>query len=84
LPDEGAVYAFKLKNGRFGACRVLRKLPIAKTKSTEWMSEKDDGWCLRVAVTPRLGISLPKLSEPALKDVLTLTHHSWDHEKESI
>jgi hypothetical protein len=65
-PDEGAVYAFKLKDGRLGACRVLRKI-----------SEKDGGWCLRVAVTPWIGKSLPKLNEPALREILTLTHHAW-------
>lgn len=70
-PDEGAVYAFKLKDGRFGACRVLRKI-----------SEKDGGWCLRVAVTPWVGKSLPNLKEPALREILHLTHHAWKGWKE--
>ena len=82
LPEEGAVFAFKLKDGRFGACRVLRKLPIAKTELGEWSSKKVEGWCVRVAVTPWVGKKLPKLAEPLLQQVLTLTHHSWKGNKE--
>jgi hypothetical protein len=82
LPDEGDVYAFKLKDGRFGACRVLRKLPIAKTELGEWTGKKDEGWCLRIAVTPWVGKSLPKLKEPELSEILNLTHHAWKGWKE--
>jgi hypothetical protein len=82
LPEEGAVFAFKLKDGRFGACRVLRKLPIAKTELGEWSSKKVEGWCVRVAVTPWVGKKLPKLAEPLLQQILTLTHHSWKGNKE--
>jgi hypothetical protein len=82
LPEEGAVYAFKLKNGSYGACRVLRKLPIAKTDLADAADEPHEGWCVRVAVTPWIGKSLPKLSEPQLSEILKLTHHSWEGCKE--
>jgi len=82
LPEEGAVFAFQLKDGRFGACRVLRKLPIAKTELSEWSSKKVEGWCVRVAVTPWVGKNLPKLAEPLLQQTLTRTHHSWTGNKE--
>jgi hypothetical protein len=70
-PDEGAVYTFKLKDGRLGACRVLRKT-----------RDKDGDWSLRVAVTPWVGKALPNLKEPALREVLHLTHHTWNGSKE--
>src|SRR5262245_60124651 len=82
LPNEGAVFAFPLSRGRWGACRVLRKLPIAKTELGEWTSRQDDGWCVRVAATPWIGKGLPKLNEPLLREVLALTHHSWTGRKE--
>jgi hypothetical protein len=82
LPEEGAVYAFKLKDGRYGACRVLRKLPIAKTELSECTNGKDEGWCVRVAVTPWVGKGRPKLAEPQLTEILNLTHHSWTGWKE--
>jgi hypothetical protein len=82
LPAEGAVLAFQLSDGRWGACRVLRKLPIAKTELGEWSSKKVEGWCLRVAVTPWVGKKLPHLKEPLLREILALTHHSWTGRKE--
>jgi hypothetical protein len=82
LPEEGAVFAFPLKDGRFGACRVLRRLPIARTELGEWTGNKDDGWCVRVAVTPWVGKKPPKLTESLLREMLTLTHHSWTGNKE--
>jgi hypothetical protein len=82
LPAEGAVFAFQLSDGRWGACRVLRKLPIAKTELGEWSSKKVDGWCLRVAVTPWVGKKLPQLKDLLLREILTLTHHSWTGRKE--
>lgn len=77
LPPEGSVYIFPLAGDRYGACRVLRRLPIADSSLAEWATKKVPGWCLRVALSPWVGRQAPRLNEPALQEVLTLTHHSW-------
>jgi hypothetical protein len=81
LPAAGDVFAFKLEDGRYGACRVLRRLPIGKSGMGEWTSQPT-GWCVRIAVTPWIGKKPPTLKDPQLREVLTLTHHSWEGDQE--
>lgn len=77
LPEEGAVYVFELPDGRYGACRVLRKLQIAESGFAEWTKSKSEAWCVRVSVTPWIGKEIPNTTQPAMAEILTLTHHSW-------
>jgi hypothetical protein len=63
--QPGAVFAILLEDGRHGACRVLRR---------------DKQGRVLVAGTPWIGTAPPDLDEPQLREILYLTHHSWqDH-----
>ncbi len=55
-----------LADGRFGACRVLRKGSSAFGAKS-----------VLVVATPWIGHDVPELSEPMLKQVLVLNHHAW-------
>jgi hypothetical protein len=72
LPAVGSVYAFKLPGGQYGACRVLRHLPPRRSREAECR-----GPCAIVAATPWIGGTLPEITEPQLKQIFVLTHHSW-------
>jgi hypothetical protein len=68
-PKPGDVYLMPLEDGRLGACRVLRARGGREP-------------AVLVAATPWVGTAPPDLSEPALREVLVLTHHSWRDEPE--
>jgi hypothetical protein len=60
----GDVFLMPLEDGRHGVCRVLRKR---------------EGEVL-AAASPWVGPAAPALDEPQLRQVLRLTHHSWQDE----
>ncbi len=62
--SAGDVFAMPLEDGRWGACRVLQM--------------KGDPLAALVATSPWIGSAPPDLTEPTLRKVLRLTHHSWD------
>lgn len=73
LPSAGDAFAFRLENGMYGACRVLR------------FSEKDcdDKWSCNgvlVACCAWIGNTIPDPKDIDLKPILRLTHHHWNSE----
>ena len=62
-----------LGDGRFGACRVLRKgSPAFGAKS------------VLVVATTWIGHDVPDLSAPMLKQVLLLNHHAWQDDPAAL
>ena len=72
LPEVGAVFAMPLADGRWGACRVLSASP------PPLISKKNDS--CHVAACDWVGDAVPGITEPRLRKVLRLTHHSWQNE----
>lgn len=68
-PAVGKVYAMKLEDGRYGACRVLQM-------------DEENG--ILVAASAWIGKDIPDMEEPLLKTILKLTHHSWDGKPEIV
>jgi hypothetical protein len=62
----GDVFALPLPDGRYGACRVLRR--------------RDDPPGVLVAASPWVGAAPPDLAEPLLRTILTQSHHHWQDE----
>ena len=71
LPTAGSAYAFRLENGMYGACRVLR---FCKQKS------HDDTSCdaVLVACSDWISDSVPDPCECDLRPIMRLSHHRWD------
>ncbi len=65
LPEPGTVFVMPLADGRAGVCRVLRRVMELGAP--------------RVLVAPSdwIGNESPALSNPAIRKILALTHHSW-------
>ena len=71
LPPAGAAFMMPLQDGRFTVCRVLRE-------NTE--EERQGHGCpqILVAASPWIGAAAPDLSQPELRGIHHLNHHSWD------
>jgi hypothetical protein len=71
LPEPGAAFAFLLEdNRRYGVCRVLRHMTASEQKVS-------GAPLVLVATSSWIGERIPNCSEPALREILVLTHHSW-------
>ena len=70
LPEVGQVFLLPLDDGRFGACRVLRR----STPTDEKLLGAPSVLVVGCAWS---GEAAPDLSEPLLQEVLRLTHGSW-------
>ena len=70
LPEPGAVYAFLLGDGRYGACRVLRG-------STDKGTEGFGRHYVLVASSSWIGLTRPEEPDESMRGVLCLTHHQW-------
>lgn len=77
LPDEGMAYAVPLEDGRFGACRVLRKMTPEEAQSA-------GANCVLVACSAWIGNQVPDMHDPGLRPILHLTHHSWKNKPEIL
>ena len=73
LPAVGTVYRVPLKDGRVGVCRVL------SMRTTE-----DGEPRIVVAACPWIGTEPPDLADPVLREILVLSHHSWQDVPEVI
>ena len=62
-----------LADGRFGACRVVRKGSSAFGAKS-----------VLVVATPWVGYGAPDLSAPTLKQVLVLNHHAWQDDPAAL
>ena len=74
LPISGAVFAFPIDEGRFGACRVIR---YATDDDEVWQFGKNG---MLVACSAWIGNAIPDQQDLALGSILNLTHHSYDNE----
>ncbi len=70
----GTAFAFRVKDGRYGACRVLRIIHSPGEKSPRAL----------VALSEFLDSHPPPLNHPALRKILCLNHHSWSNQPEMI
>lgn len=70
LPAVGTIYAFRLADGRYGACRVAKV--VSNADSGEWA-----GICPVIVMTTYLDNEIPQLEDERLKEVLRLTHHAY-------
>jgi hypothetical protein len=71
LPSIGDTYAFRLENGKYGACRVLRF--VEKDANDKWGCN-----AVLVACCDWIGDSVPDPANVDLKPILKLTHHRWN------
>jgi len=71
LPSVGDTFGFRLENGLYGCCRVIRFLK-------ENPNDKSSCDAVLVACCEWIGESTPKISEIDLMPILQLTHHKWD------
>ncbi len=69
LPEAGAVFLCQLEDGRFGACRVLRRGEMGDDPYYEETM-------LLVAASPWIGTEPPDLNNPELREILRSNHHS--------
>jgi hypothetical protein len=72
LPNRGDAFVVPLPDGRYGACRVIRR------GATDAAKRKDDDRIL-VAASSWIGQDVPDMKEPRLREILVLTHHSWEN-----
>lgn len=72
LPAEGAAFAVPLEDGRFSVCRVIRV-----TTSEEAIKHGEES--VLVACSAWIGDAIPDSQDPALRPILILTHHTWNH-----
>ncbi len=70
LPEPGAAFLMPLADGRFGVCRVLRTRTPAERK-------EHGSPCVLATCAPWIGTAVPDLADPRLREILTLTHHSY-------
>jgi hypothetical protein len=77
IPNLGSVYAMVLQDGRYGACRIIRRM-------TEKESSEFGGDCLLVVASSYIGKEIPDISNPEIKSILHVTHHSWNNHPEYI
>lgn len=68
LPAPGQAFLMPLADGRFGVCRVLRQ----------------GDSCVLAAASPWIGSKPPAVEEPALREILILTHHVWKKNPELL
>ena len=71
LPSVGHAFAFRIENGMYGACRVVRF--IARKPQN-----KDSCDAVLVACCDWIGDAIPAPKETDLKAIMRLTHHRWD------
>jgi len=71
LPENGDTFAFKLDNGMYGCCRVLRF--SSKKPEDKWSCD-----AVLVACCEWIGSSIPNVDETDLTPILHLTHHKWN------
>ena len=77
LPAKGTAFAVPLEDGRFGACRVIRRASSREAK--------EHGLdCILVACSAWIGDVVPEVQDSALRSILYLTHHSWDNEPQLL
>ncbi len=69
LPNVGDVFSFKLDDGRFGACRVIRA--PNKREAAFW-----GGNVVVVVGSAWIGADSPSIDTQGLSKILHLTHHS--------
>jgi hypothetical protein len=77
LPEAGAAFMFRLPDGRYGVCRVLRQ---AHGNDVRWLG----GPNVLVACSAWIGDAIPDPADPALRTILHLTHHSWNGQPEVL
>jgi hypothetical protein len=75
LPEQGAAFAVRLDDGRFGVCRVLRQ---AHGNDVRTLGEPS----VLVACSSWIGEAIPDPAEPALRKILLQTHHLWNGQPE--
>ena len=71
LPSVGHAFAFRLENGMYGACRVLRFIERKP-------QHKDSRDAVLVACCNWIGDEIPDPKEADLKAIMRLAHHRWD------
>lgn len=68
-PAVGSAYMFPLEGGRFGLCRIVREASDAERAM--------NGPGVIIATSSWIGTEPPALTDPALRQTLRRTHHSW-------
>lgn len=63
LPEAGAAFVFRLEDGRYGVCRVIRQ---ANGNEVRWMG----GPNVVVATSAWIGDAIPDPADPALRPIL--------------
>jgi hypothetical protein len=71
-PAPGTIFAFPIGDGRFGACRVAKRVE-RNEPSSDW-----HGDCAVIVTTPYLSNKLPKIDDPLLLKTFLKNHHSWN------
>lgn len=69
LPVVGDAFAFPIGDGRYSVCRVLVDRASRPKLSID---------AVLVACSSWLGDHVPEASDPALREILRPTHHSWE------
>jgi hypothetical protein len=70
LPKPGDVFMMPLGDSRFGVCRVLRE-------NSEEERKGHGAPYVLVAASPWIGSETPDLGDTRLREIQTLSHHSW-------
>ena len=70
LPSAGATFSFRLEDGRFSTCRVLRETTPSEIREI-------GGKAVLVACSKWIGCEAPTVKMKKLRPILKLTHHSW-------
>lgn len=85
----GNVYLMPLADGRLGVCRVIKREAAPRGRAqlgsilvvaSPWIGLDS----FLVVASPWIGRAPPELTEPRLRDILILTHHSWDNHPEAL
>lgn len=69
LPSPGEVFHFKLQNGLYGACRIIRR-------NTPEELKHDGAPMVLVATSTFIGQTIPDSMNKKIKEILILTHQS--------
>ncbi|MBM3966581.1 MAG: hypothetical protein FJ308_16180 [Planctomycetes bacterium] len=68
LPEAGAAFVYRLADGRYGVCRVLRQ----SHGNDRWLG----GLAVLVATSAWIGKKSPAPTDPALRPILHVTRHN--------
>src|SRR5207245_4636950 len=73
LPNVGDAFLMPLSDGRYGVCRVLRQYRPGERK-------RQGDIHVLVAASSWIGTEAPDMSDPQLREILVLSHHSYDNQ----